>query len=84
MNQKEGNKVVDNFQIEFFDLEVEQEFYRMFQKLQETGKIKIRTLLLPVPLEVLINEYNSKFVIEYRDITGPFRGTSQNINIFKT
>lgn len=82
MNQKEENKVIDNFQIEFLGQEAEQEFYRMFQKLQETGKIKIRTLLLPAPLEVLINEYDCEFAIEYRDIMGPFRGTSQSINIY--
>lgn len=84
MNQKEENKIIDNFQIEFLDQEAEQEFYRMFQKLQETGKIKIRTLLLPAPLEVLINEYDCEFAIEYRDIMGPLRGTSQSINIFKS
>lgn len=56
----------------------------MFQKLQETGKIKIRTLLLPVPLEVLINEYDCEFAIEYRDVMGPFRGISQSISIFKS
>lgn len=56
----------------------------MFQKLQEIGKIKIRTLLLPVPLDVLINEYDCEFVIKYRDIMGPFRGTSQSIKIFKS
>ena len=84
MNQNDKNKVIDNFQIEFYNQSAEQEFYRIFQKLQETGKIKIQTLLLPVPLDVLINEYNSEYAIEYRDITGPFRGASQCIKIFKS
>lgn len=77
-------KAIDNYQIEFYDIDAEQEFYLAFQKLQESGKIKIKNLLLPAPLEVLINEYDKDFVIEYRDIMGPIRGATQSIKIFKS
>ena len=83
MCTKDEYKVIDNFQIEFLDNNAEREIYYVFQKLQGEGKIKIKSLLLPAPLEVLINEYDNKFNVEYRDVMGPSQGRNKSIEIFK-
>lgn len=75
MNNKNSYKIVDNYQIEFYNNEIEQ--------LQRTGQLKIKQLLLPAPLDVLINEYDSKFKVESRDILGPLKGENKSFIVFK-
>ncbi len=83
MKEKESYKAIDNYQFEFYNIEEEQKFYCYVQQLQQEGLIKVKTLLLPAPLDVLINEYDSSFQIKYRDIMGPLQGANKSMKIFK-
>lgn len=48
-------------------------FLEALDKIDYKEHIKIEFQHLPVPIEILINEYNAKMHLEYRDVLGPQR-----------
>lgn len=79
---EEDNSFSDFWKITYKEGKDFNKFLEALDDLVNNGNIKIALLnRLPAPLEILINEYDPNFKIEYREITGPNLTLKQNLNI---
>lgn len=84
MKEKKTDGFSDFWKITYREAEDFEKFMVALDKLSYNGNIKMELLHnVPAPLDVLINEYDPDFQLEYRDITGPARTKQNNINLLK-
>lgn len=84
MKEKKNDGFSDFWKITYREAEDFEKLMMAVDKLSYNGNIKMELLHnVPAPLDVLINEYDRDFQLEYRDITGPTRTKQNNINLLK-